>query len=446
MQKELGFNVLGNNLDIPIIENKTLGEKQRYINISLARQMLRNPNFDALSYRLLRTRLLQILNLKNYDEVPSLFPDDEKKRELNEVFTKKEAQKYGLGGLEYPVQENLVKGALRVADRVIDMFENAENGFFKEYHTQLQITNEIKQIDNVVDLVLIMFSPRATEITQYEARRKLVLADLAMRVLTHNRQKEKHLDPFLRFLNTNIFKDVIGTSNEWEVLSTHHPDDYSVTTVKKLLANEKVTIDEKTLQRYSRFGVRSFKYGQINIETYLESREKDPRDIVIKMLRKQISDPAKIDDHIGARLVFENKRGLYHFLDVLQSALEKEGSAISFDEISDTINNHCQFPITNDGSSANLAIVKAHAVFNGMKVEFQLHTLGSFLDCRYHDETGFESSYSVNRLYQSGVIDTLYPENIYRLNTGSVVKKIIELRRSQIRNTGLVSLPEKRKN
>jgi Na+/H+ antiporter NhaD/arsenite permease-like protein len=86
---------------------------------------------------------------------------------------------------------------------------------------------------------------------------------------------------------------------------------------------------------------------------------------------------------------------------------------------------------TSIGSSTKTPMLKFFARMGGMRVEFLLHTNASFLNYIYqrgvsHDE------YEVRRLFDSGVAELLFPQDIYLLDMASIKVDLILRSRQRI--------------
>ncbi|MEN8189911.1 MAG: hypothetical protein ABFS19_08695, partial [Thermodesulfobacteriota bacterium] len=69
----------------------------------------------------------------------------------------------------------------------------------------------------------------------------------------------------------------------------------------------------------------------------------------------------------------------------------------------------------NIGSSQSTRMLKFFARLGGMRVEFIVHTIESYLDYIYQRDVAHDE-YEVKRIFDSGVADLLFPEDIYYLN------------------------------
>jgi len=67
-----------------------------------------------------------------------------------------------------------------------------------------------------------------------------------------------------------------------------------------------------------------------------------------------------------------------------------------------------------------------------MQVEFQCHTIRTHMDSRYKDGIGFEE-FALNRLFESGVIPLLYPEDIYGIDVNELYGNLARERRTKVR-------------
>lgn len=407
---------------------------------------------DKLELLLTRKLVCELLGVKSFYQIDKeIFSDTQRKQTLNKGFIEKYGAMYGLGNRNFAEIESSVQKALQDADLVLNTLENQETGLLRHLKTSIGVTNEIPAIKDPIDLLLIIFSPKASQKLRYEARRKLMLMDLSFRSNLETCDHEKQIGNLLRFLNTNMWKGGLGITDDVEIISDHSPFDYSCQKVSILGEEEKIV--PSAYKRYTKFSMRRWddqKGEQKHV--YVEHRLKDPVAQILKLMRKDTKDPAKIDDYLGLKFVFETKKDIYDFLFTLQKRILESGSMIVFEEYYDTIANGNYFKITNPGSSNKLEIVKVHAVINGARIEFQMHTFRSFLDSRYHDERGFEV-FAIKRLFEGekrsngdfdpGAIDLVYPSDINGFDVLNSKDALIDERRTAVRNAAFY-IPKER--
>jgi len=444
-QRHFNYEVLGPEMLFPIPGNETLFDSTRLFNPAEVRKLSREKDGDYLKFRLIRREILNILQVDNLADVPAIFNNEKKKAVIRHRLLEMYRRLYGLTEQSDRDIWRMIVAALKLADGVIDIFENPEVGILKQYRTSMEMTNEVRAIEDPVDLLLLMFSPKATAVAQYEARRKLVLADTAFHAQLFLEEAVKPMDSFLRTTQRLMFGGVIGATKHLEILSAHSPTDYSAQEVNILQTGEKVGISP--YNRYTNFVMREWDYGSGKRLAAVESRTKDPRSLILKMLRKETKDPYQTDDYLGAKLVFLSKADIFRFLDTFSQKAAQDGILLDFMEVADSIENGMDFRALNNGASPSLEVVKAHVRVNGQMAELQMYTIRTFLDSRYHDDFGHETAYSFKRLFESGVVELLYPESIYGINfsNGEVLQAIRQQRRSATREEALISLPKERR-
>ena len=92
----------------------------------------------------------------------------------------------------------------RTADAVIDQLRNK---VFAPYASHIEISNEIGTTTDPVELLLTLFDDRYHRKVRFEAKRKLVLMNLAGAIEQRERETdiESRFAGFIRFLN-DIFE------------------------------------------------------------------------------------------------------------------------------------------------------------------------------------------------------------------------------------------------
>ena len=83
------------------------------------------------------------------------------------------------------------------------------NKVLTPYAPQFEISNEIATTMDPVDLLLIIFDDRYHKKVRFEARRKLVLMNLAGAIYQRERETdiESRFSGFLRFLNEYVWRN-----------------------------------------------------------------------------------------------------------------------------------------------------------------------------------------------------------------------------------------------
>ena len=397
---------------------------------------------DRLEMRVLFSKLKTLMGVSNLSELQELKKNPQWRDETKQRIIDSLSNAHGVyETLE--AKEAFVQRSIAEANTVLRLFDHPENGLFRHYRSRLSQINEIECISDPLDLMLMAFSPTVDPRSRFEARRKLVLMESAMRAVSATEPLDKDMDRFLHFLNTHVWKGMNGETRLVELISEHRITDYACEAVIPLEKNPDRKVRLSNYRRYNAFEMRPFATrGGKEALTLVEHRKKDIPSLIVKMLRKDTKDPLKVDDYIGLKLVFLDKKHIYQFLETLVSAAQKAGSSIEYQELYDTIQNDDEFRVTNAGSSSALEIVKTHLQLFGMRVELQMHTVRTYLDSRYHDDAGFET-YSVRRLFDSGVAGALYPQDIYGVDVNQFKDALLRDRQASVRSSGVDFPPER---
>ncbi len=436
-------------------------------------------NSERLELAFFRNTVLPIFSdpehgkiVRNFGDIVSNYKDDpEAKQRALERFTLLFTRSYFPEELSQEIRMSLVESALDAANQYIAKFEDQGTGILKSFSSAVGVNNEVQNTNNPIDLLLMCFSANASRKMRFEARRKLILADVALREKANSKREEQISDDvgeFMRFLNKQLWKGGAGSTVPIEFLSTHSASTNECTGVSYLSPlgtsfpepfsslndtalsprHTSDLIDQNLLTphtRYSTHNARVFEdsRGHLQWAVFIH-REKGDIDKLIKMMRKNTKNPRVIDDSSGFIVVCEHKKNIYEFIKQMQSHAAKQRFVFSIEEASDTIANDELYSATNKGSSTHLECIKFHLMFEGRKIELMFHTTSSYLDYRYKDEISW-SEYEVNRVFNSGLIQALYPTDIYRINFDLLEKELIQNRRNENRKVSFAAVPLERK-
>jgi hypothetical protein len=93
-------------------------------------------------------------------------------------------------------------------------------------------------------------------------------------------------------------------------------------------------------------------------------------------------------------------------------------SFMSLEEISDTLTGgHSQGG--NSGSSTLVPMLKFFARVGGMRVEFIIHSNKTYLNYIYQRDISHDE-YEIKRIFDSGVAEMLFPQEIYALDLAEI--------------------------
>ena len=174
-----------------------------------------------------------------------------------------------------------------------------------------------------------------------------------------------------------------------------------------------------------------FYSNEKKIPIYVIVRKKEPVAKVLKLLRKGEENPEiAVADELGLMGVLDSVSDVRIFQKHLIKSAFKAGSFLTQEDVSDTLEGGLSY-YGNIGSSANTPMLKYFARMGGMRVEFIIHTNKSFLNYIYQRGVAHRE-YEVNRLFNSGVADLLFPREIYFLDLSSIKHELLQLFRKQI--------------
>jgi len=141
-------------------------------------------------------------------------------------------------------------------------------------------------------------------------------------------------------------------------------------------------------------------------------------------LRKGEENPAvAVDDELGLMAVLDSAVDVKIFHRHLTQSAIKADSFMTLEEVSDTLTGGMR-PPGNIGSSSLTPMFKFFARMGGMRVEFIVHTNKSYLNYMYQRDISHDE-YEVKRIFDSGVADLLFPQNIYALDMKQIRNELI---------------------
>lgn len=341
---------------------------------------------------------------------------------------------YGIeGGID--VVASKVREYANQANNVIG--EMIKQGKTTSYPVQFEMANEVQAKDNPVELALLMLDDRYDLRVRFEAKRKLQLIDLAAKIDQRERQTriKEHYTNFTDFLDEYVWTPTMkrGETETVYLLSTHDPDTNACTLVKVLDREE---LKEATIQEGEKINPlrrRKFKPNGREIPIYVSPREKPAEAKILKLLRKGQENPAlAVDDEIGLMGVLDSVEDVEAFKKHLRKGAANAGSMITFEEIEDTLTQGEHRP-NSIGSSTEVRMFKCFVRMDGTRFEMILHTNQTYLDHLYKDGVAHEE-YETRRLFDSGVMERLFPSDIYGYDLEQMRNSSLENVRRAIRS------------
>jgi hypothetical protein len=381
-------------------------------------------------YRVIRNQIFELLGVRSFAGIQDLLDRPEQRPIVEKRAYMLLGNMFGLAGNEREVIAR-INSYSRIADGVINYLRAR---VLANYASYIEMTNEIDSTRSPVELLLILFDDRYHRKARFEAKRKLILMNLAGAIDQRERETEveQKFLRFLGFLNDQVWsrQAKIGELEIVYLHSRHHPESFACqeVTVKR---REELPAQPGPGEKITMIKRRCFPWRGREIPVYVSIRKKPPEAKVLKLLRKGEENPAvAVDDELGLMAVVDSPMEVKIFQQHLTASAGRAGSLMTLEDLSDTLNGE-EYRSANPGSSARTAMYKFFARMGGMRVEFIVHTNESFLNYIYqrgvsHDE------YEVKRIFDSGVARLLFPCDIYEIDIGEKKEALIRWFRSRI--------------
>jgi len=393
---------------------------------------LRRDQLLKTKYRAVRNQIFDFLGINTFDEILALLhekPLRDTTRSRSHLLL---GNMFGINGSARTIHRHLHDYA-RTADDVINSLRTK---VLAPYSSHIEMTNEIETTTDPMDLLLIIFDDRFHRKARFEAKRKLVLMNLAGSIDQRERETniEQKFADFLNFLNVQVWSPSmkIGDLEISYLFSRHHEDDFRCQEVHVLTEEEMKNVVPHPGEKLTLIKRRRFRDGGREIPIYVTIRKKPPAAKVLKLLRKNEKNPATaVDDELGLMAVLNTISDVKRFLRHLTSSAIQADSFMTLEDISDTLTGG-EYRATATGSSDKTSMLKFFARLGGMRVEFIIHTNCSYLNYMYRRDVAHDE-YEVKRIFDTGVAAFLFPPDIYHLNMDEIrdrqlvrFRKIIE--------------------
>lgn len=386
---------------------------------------------EQTKYRVLRNQIFDLLDVRSYSEIRSLIHNVKARKSVSAKAYRLLGNMFGIKGSAGEVVAT-VNNYSRTADGVIRYLKDTVFGNFSSY---VEMTNEVDALSNPVDLMLLMFDPRYHKKARFEAKRKLLLMNLAGSIDQRERETdiESKFSEFLGFLNNYVWSPAgrIGELELSYLFSEHDHDNFACQKCSVLSLDEAKNIRPVKGQKLTLVKRRRFKTAEASLPIYVSIRKKPPEAKVLKLIRKCEENPAvAVDDELGLLGVLDSLADVKAFQSHLTRSAIAADSFMVLEDISDSLTTGKRRK-KNAGSSRDTKMLKFFARLGGMRVEFIVHTNESYLNYIYqrgvaHDE------YEVKRVFDSGAANLLFPEDIYHLDMELARGRQIEWCRSQL--------------
>lgn len=382
-------------------------------------------------YRIVRNQIFELLNVETFAEIQELLNTSAEHLEVNRRAYALLGNMFGIDGDEREIISK-VNTYSRTADGVINYLKAK---VLANYASYIEMTNEVDATKSPVDLLLILFDDRYHKKARFEAKRKLILMSLAGSIDQRERETEvesKFLQ-FLEFMNEHVWNRnaKIGELEIGYLLSDHAPETFACTQVKVLDKHALSGVEKRPGRKLTLIKRRRFSFNGREIPIYVSIRKKLPEAKVLKLLRKGEENPAvAVDDELGLMAVVDSIADVKAFQKHLTKSASKAGSLMTLEEVSDTLAGGVHMS-SNVGSSSRTSMFKFFARMGGMRVEFIVHTNESYLNYMYQRDVSHDE-YEVKRIFDSGVAELLFPQDIYELDMSDKKDVLIRWFRKRI--------------
>ena len=385
-------------------------------------------------YRTVRNQVSEFLDVSTYTDLRTLMMDEKLRQQASKRAFVLLGNMFGIDGTE---QERIskVENYASIADNVIRYLKNR---VFSHYEPYFEMTNEIEMASNPVELLLIIFDDRYHKKARFEAKRKLVLMNMAASIDQRERETdiERNFKEFLKFLNEYVWNrdDKIGESNSVFLVSHHDANDFSCLDVKVVPQQQFNKGEHRPGYKSTPLNRRRFQVNGREIPIYVSVRKKSPEAKVLKLLRKGEENPAAaVDDELGLMGVVDSSIDIKLFQQHLTHSATRAGSFMALEEVDDNLSS-VRHKSNDATSQPKTEMFKFFARMGGMRVEFILHSNKTYLDyiycrCKSHDE------YEVKRIIDSGVGKLLFPQDIYNLDLTVIRDELLHWIRKRIEET-----------
>jgi hypothetical protein len=388
----------------------------------------------------IKRQIFQLLDVKSFSEIQNIIKDDKLREEKSKKAYRLLGKMYGISGDEKEIASRIGNFAGR-ADYTIN-YLNDKILALSESPIRFEMINEVSSTSNPVDLLLMIFDERYSTIARFEAKRKLVLMSLAGSIEqrekeTNNEEKSKK---FNKFLDDYVFDKnaKIGATESVFVLSNHKATDFEAESYEILTKEEKERRDRDNIklkegQKLTPLGWRKFTLDDKQIPMQYSPREKGREIKILKLLRKGIENPAvAVEDDLGMMAVFKSEKDIDRFQERLIQGASEYGSYVSLEGIENSLKTG-KYNATNTGSNPRLKQENFYInTDGGVRIDTVIHTIKTYLDYMYRDGHSHKE-YEVTRLFDTGVIEMLFPKSIYGITWEEIEPKVIQTVRNNNR-------------
>ncbi len=385
----------------------------------------------STKYRVIRNQIFEFLDVRSFAAIQELLQDRRRRQEVDHRAYMLLGNMFGIEGTEREIISR-VNNYSRTADGVIRYLRSK---VLANYSSHIEMTNEIDATSSPAELLITVFDDRYHQKARFEAKRKLILMNLAGSIDQRERETgiENKFAQFLEFLNDYVWskKAKIGELEIVYLLSTHEKSNFTCEHLKIITRKEADHVALQPGQKLTLIKRRRFTANGREIPIYVSIRKKPPEAKVLKLLRKGEENPAvAVDDELGLMGVLQSSQDIKVFQKHLTSSAINANSFMALEDISDSL-TELKRASKNTGSAPNTAMFKFFARLGGMRVEFIVHTYQSYLNYIYQRDVSHDE-YEVKRIFDTGVAELLFPQSIYFLDMKKIRDRQLRWFRRQI--------------
>ncbi|MCJ7603727.1 MAG: hypothetical protein MUO63_19775, partial [Desulfobulbaceae bacterium] len=186
----------------------------------------------STKYRIISNQIFEFLNVRSFAAIQTLLHDQARRQEIDHRAYMLLGNMFGIEGTEREIVSR-VNNYSRTADGVIRYLRSK---VLANYSSHIEMTNEIDALSSPAELLLIVYDDRYHKKARFEAKRKLILMNLAGSIDQRERETgiENKFAQFLEFLNDHVWskKAKIGELEIVYLLSTHEKNNFTCEQLK----------------------------------------------------------------------------------------------------------------------------------------------------------------------------------------------------------------------
>lgn len=377
-----------------------------------------------VEYHVALMQICQLLGIKSMKEIPELLRDKQARERARLTGNRLAASVYGLDKDEIgnPRSDHEIEVYLDgLGAHANDYIEHLRGLLAPLASPRIEMSEEVRYKNSPASLLLLALNERYSPRVRFEAKRKLLLMDIAAAVEQKDTEAglPKKYEGFIDYLGEYVFdpESQIGESTSGYLISQHDGlGDFSCLSVSPVRedeiekAEDAVAASEFTI--LTGMAERNFRGSDGTIiPVYISTRPKTMESKIEKSIRKRSKNPSvTVEDDIGMMVVLPNVQAADKFIEHLARSGTRSGSLIEVEEYKNTLRGGKH--TGSKASSPDTKMVKLFVKLNGIRVEVIVHTHKSLMDYLYKDDVAHDE-FKIREFYDLGVADLMFPEIIY---------------------------------